>query len=169
LAPPRADNLASSSGCQDGKLECARRDAPLLAQAHQEARQLRVWQRRMVFDPPHLGARRQQLIEAPAPSGWVLARAISAHLRPIQDGLDTPADAARSLGLRRPDRLQDPEHERSIDDLHRETANDGLGIGGERRLPLRRMLGVAPAGSMAGNVPCGAFFESYTLLVLAAR
>src|SRR5262249_46974202 len=63
----------------------ARPDALLLAQAHQEARQLGAGQRRMVFDPPHLGARRQQLIEVAAPARRVLARAIAAHLRPIQD------------------------------------------------------------------------------------
>src|SRR5262245_6911988 len=47
--------------------------------------------------------------------------------------------------------------------MNGETANDGLGIGGERRLPLRRMIGIAPASPMAGNVPCGTLLESYLL------
>jgi len=47
--------------------------------------------------------------------------------------------------------------------LHRETANDGLGIGRERRFPLRRMFGVAPASPVAGDVSCGALLEVHRL------
>src|SRR5260370_1058642 len=52
------------------------------------------------------------------PTRRVLARAIAAHLRPIEHAFDAPAHPARRLRLRRPDRLQALEHERGVARLH---------------------------------------------------
>src|SRR5262249_61448155 len=97
------DYITGLGGEGYGSPGWARLDALPPAQARQEPRQLGVGQRRMVFDPPPLGARRQQLIEVPAPTGRVLARAIAARLCPVQDRLDAAAHPARGLGLGCPD------------------------------------------------------------------
>ncbi len=58
LIPPRADALPGPRGRQDREFERARSNTLLLAQAHHEGWQLGVGQGGMVFDLPHLRARR---------------------------------------------------------------------------------------------------------------
>ena len=53
----------------------------------------------MVLDLAHLGARRQQLVEMAAPARRILALAIAAHRRPIEHGLDAPAQPAAVSGF----------------------------------------------------------------------
>ena len=96
----------------------------------------------------HLGARRQQLVQMAAPARRILAAAISSHLGQVQDALDPPADAACRFWLRRPDRFQHLEHERGVDRLHGQSADDRIGVGGKCRAPLRRVLAVAPSGAV---------------------
>ena len=119
-----------------GKFERAGRDALLLAQARQEGRQLGIGQGGMVLDFAHLGARRQQFVEVPAPARRVFAVAIAAHLGQIQNAFEAPAQAACRFGLRRPDRFQHLEHKAGVHRLHRQRADDRIGIGGKRRRPL---------------------------------
>src|SRR5215471_15882186 len=87
-----------------------------------------------------------------APACGVLASAIAAHLRPIKNALDTPSHSPRRLRLRGPDRFEDLKHKAGIDRLHRQRAYRWIGIGGERRIPLCGMLGVAPTGSVRRDV-----------------
>src|SRR5262249_49918765 len=132
LGPPCTYRLTCPGRRQYCELERSGRDGLLLAYRNEKGWNLGVWQCDVVFDLAHFRARRQQLVEMAAPARRVLARAIPTCLRPIQDGLDTPAHAARGLGFRRPDRLQDLEDQRGIDRLHRERADQGLSVGGER-------------------------------------
>jgi hypothetical protein len=83
----------------------------------------------------------------PAPARGILAFAIAPHFRPIQDGLEPSAKPTRRLGSHGPKLasgfaegvgnvlLQDLHDQPRVDDRHRERADDGLCVGGERRLP----------------------------------
>ena len=155
LGPPRADHLSGPGGGQDGKFERPGRDAFLLAQARpgspatrrraapRDVRPSAPWivpatacrgghasgpgsrPRDSRAPLPSRGSTRCARARRPAVSGFV-----------VQIGSSTLSTSAVSIGL------------------HREIADNGLGIGGERRFPLRRMLGIAPAGPVAGDVAC---------------
>src|SRR5262249_52394885 len=101
------------------------------------------------------------MFEVAAPSCWVLSIAIDTRLRPIEDTLDASAKAARRLGPRSPDRFQDLEHKPGIDRSDRQRANDRIGIGGKRRLPLPGVLSAAPASTMRLDVGTGALLERH--------
>src|SRR5205807_9724388 len=83
-----------------------------------------------------------------------------ARFRKVQDGLNTPAHPARSLGLGRPDGLEHPEYQRGVDRLYRQRPDDRLGVGRKRRFPLRRVLAVAPAGPVRVDVAVSTLLES---------
>ena len=112
-----------------------------------------------MLDALHLRARGQELVEVAAPSGGILAVPVAPSLRPIENGLYAPAQAARRLGLRRPDWLQHVRHQRSVDRLNGQRAEDLSGVGRERRLPLRGVLGVTPARPMRVYVKIRALAE----------
>src|SRR5215472_1015703 len=64
-----------------------------------------------MLDLPHLGLGGQQMVEVPAPSGRVLARAIAACLGPVEHSFHAPAHPRGRLGLLSPDRFEHLEHE----------------------------------------------------------
>jgi hypothetical protein len=161
LVPARADRLARPRGGQDGEFQRSRDQRAVLAQLGHERRQLRIGQCGVVLDLAHLATRRQQLVEMAAPARRVLSSAIAAHFCPVEHGLDAPAQAACRLRLRCPDGLQDLEHERCVDRLHRQCTDDGPGVGRERAGPLRRVLLIAPAGAMRLDVALRALVEGY--------
>src|SRR4029077_11013390 len=110
-----------------------------------------------------LGTRRQQLVEMSAPASRVLAVAIAAHLGEVQNAFQAPTDAARRFGLCRPDTLEHLEHKAGVDRLHGQCADNGVGIGGERRAPLSRVLAVAPSGAVRADVGLRALLEAARL------
>src|SRR5438067_3785345 len=120
----------------------------------------------MMLDAADFAAGGQQLVEMTPPPSWVLAVPIALDLGPIQHRLDAATNAARRLRLGRPNRLQDPAHENGVDGLNWEWPDDRLGIGGERCGPLRRVLRVAPAGTMRPDVIGGSLFEGDRLCAL---
>src|SRR5262249_17054081 len=97
-----------------------------------------------MLDLPHLSFGGQQVVEVPAPSGRVLARAIAAHLGPVEHSFHAPAHPRGCLGLPGPDRFEHLEHEPGIDCRHRQLADHRAHVGGERVLPLLAMLRVSP-------------------------
>src|SRR5436309_12958731 len=99
---------------------------------------------------------RQQMIEVAPPPGWILARAIPAHLRPVQNGFDSPPHARRSLRSRRPDWLENGYHERSIDRRDRQPTNNRIHVGLQCRGPLLPMYRIVPAGLVGCEIPLGA-------------
>ena len=80
---------------------------------------------------------------------------------PVDDGLDTTAQAGSRLRLAGPDRLQYLEHHRQGDVPHRRLAQYGRGVHIERPLPLLCVLGVLPALLMRGDVPLGRVTECH--------
>jgi hypothetical protein len=147
--PPRAPN--------PGSLAARRRAAP------------------RVLDLAHLGARRQELGKMAGPAARVLAPAVAAVGRPIQNGLHAAAEPAGGLRLRRPDRFDHLHHQRRVDRLHREVADDRIGVGLKRRRPLGRVLLVSPAGwcaamyAVAASLNFSAFAFSRAAVCFASR
>src|SRR6516225_2875678 len=117
----------------------------------------------MVFDAPHLGLFRQQVVEMTPPATRVFACPDAARPRPIENTLDAAAKPARGLGLCRPYRLQSLHDERDVDVLRREGSEDGIDIGFQRCRPLRRMLWVPPPGVVRSDVGLGALPEGHGL------
>ena len=99
----------------------------------------------MVLNALHLGSRREQVLQVPAPSGWVLARAPAACRCVVQHRLKAPAYARCCLGLLTPDRLEHAHHIAHGNCAHRHAAQHGESIGIQRVAPLLPVLGIAPA------------------------
>src|SRR6516162_10718621 len=95
------------------------------------------------------------------PSGRVLALAKAARRRPTEHRLNTPAQPRGGLGLRLPDRLEDPHDKRHINVLHGERSEHRIDIGAERARPLGGMLCVLPSGFVRGDVVLGALLEGH--------
>ena len=89
----------------------------------------------------------------------ILTFAVAAHLGKVQDAFEAPAHAACRFRLRRPDRSQHLLHEARIHRLHRQRADDGIGVGGKRRAPLPCVLLVTPSVAVRVNVGFGALLE----------
>ena len=115
----------------------------------------------MVLDPADLGFLRQQVFQVAAPARRVLAGAVAARRRPIEDAFNSAAHPARRFRLHRPYRLDRAQHEPDIDRLHRQAAEHGIDVGIEGRRPLRGVLGVAPAGLVRIDVLLGASGEAH--------
>ena len=98
------------------------------------------------------GAGWQDLRDMAAPAGRVLAFAVSPRLGGIEDGFNAPPDAAGSLRLVLPDRLQDFEHVRRANVGNRQVAHDRIDVGGERVAPLLPVLVIAPAILIRGDI-----------------
>lgn len=113
----------------------------------------------MVLDLAHLGARRQQLVEMPAPSRWILPLTKAAHRRPIEHGFDSAAQSRGRFRLLRPQGLDDLHHQRGVNAVNRKRPDCRLGVRLKRRAPLRRVLGVAPAGAVSREILLGALPE----------
>src|SRR6516225_3018715 len=94
-----------------------------------------------------------------APTRRIFAGTEFTKFRPIEDDLDPAANTARGVGLVLPDRLQAFEHQRRVNVLHGQIADDGMDIAIKRIAPLLPMLGIAPAGLMRRDVSFGALLE----------
>src|SRR5712672_4251852 len=113
----------------------------------------------MMLNAAHLGTRRQQVFQMAAPARRILALAIAARGRPVEDAFYPAAHPARGFWLLRPYRLDRLQHEPDIDDLHGKIAEHRIDIAFEGRAPLRGVLGVAPARLMGADVSLGAVLE----------
>jgi hypothetical protein len=102
--PPGAHDLTGGHGRQNGEFERASANTLLLLELDHEVSEVAIGESRMMFDAADLGFLRQQLVEMAAPSGWVLARSVIEHSRPIEHALDPTAHSARRLRLHRPHR-----------------------------------------------------------------
>src|SRR5215472_5834184 len=101
--PARADHLTSTGCRQDREFEGTRTNAVLLSEIRHKGAELGIRQCGMVLDRPELGLSRQQIFEMAAPACRVVALAITARGRPIQDRLDPTAYSTRRLRLHEPD------------------------------------------------------------------
>src|SRR6516225_2372941 len=94
-----------------------------------------------------------------APARRIVAGTVFTEFRPIEDDLNAAADPAGGVGLVLPDRLQAFEHQRRVDVLHWQIADDGMDVAIERVAPLLPMFRIAPAGLMRGDISLGALPE----------
>src|SRR5262249_20454688 len=129
------------------------------AQPGHERRQLAVVQGRMVLHRRELCAGWKHALQVTAPTRRVVAAAIAAHGRPIENVLNASAHAIRGFRLFVPNRLDHPEHERGVDRSYRQLAYDGIGAGLERRHPLGGVLGVLPAGAVTRDIELSTSLE----------
>ena len=144
--PSSADDLARPGCRQDRELQSARRNALLMTQLSNEIADPVIGQRREVPYTANLFSPRHEVFKMPAPPRRVLAFAITARCRPVNDRLNTTAHPARCFRLRVPDRLQRLHDEPDIDCLHGQVAEHGIDVGFQCRRPLRRMPRIAPTG-----------------------
>lgn len=99
----------------------------------------------------------------PLPAGRVLAPPVAVGRGPVQDRLDASSHPASRLRLRCPDRFNGPHHEAGVDALDGQVAERRVGVGVQRRMPLRGVLGVAPAGLVRLDIGQRAFAEGHGL------
>src|SRR5262245_12372356 len=97
----------------------------------------------------------------PPPASRIFAFAEAAHLRPIEDRFDAPADAACSLRRLRPKRLKHIRYHPNIDRAHRNVAKRWGDMSGERICPLLMMLGMTPACSVSLDIGGSAVIECH--------
>src|SRR6516165_6055946 len=109
----------------------------------------------MMPGPPYLRCLRQQVFEMALPPRWVLAHAIAAGRRPIQDALDAAAQPARGFWLLGPDRLEYAHDQCEVGRRDRQLTDYRIGITRQRCRPLRGMSRVPPASSLGGDVGLG--------------
>src|SRR6266567_5224416 len=100
------------------------------------------------------------------PAGGILPGAIAAHGRPIKDGFDPAADAARRRGLGVPNGLQRLEDEAAVHGLHRKLAEDRCRVCRQGLLPLDPMACTFPCRVMRRDVGITALIECHDLRVL---
>ena len=112
-----------------------------------------------MLDPLHLRAGRQEAVQMAAPAGGVLPGTVAARRGGVQHRLDALADPAGGFRLRRPDRLQHPEHKPGVDLLDRQGADDRVDVGFQGIAPLVAVLGVAPACLVRPDVGLGRSLE----------
>src|SRR5947208_15609286 len=103
------------------------------------------------------------------PAGGILSEAIAAHGRPIKDGFDPAADAARGRGLGVPNGLQRLEDEAAVHSLHRKLAEDRCHVCRQRLLPLDSMSCTFPCRLMRRDVGITPLIEYHRLRVLFRR
>jgi hypothetical protein len=89
LVPTRTNDLASARRRQDCELECAGRDAVLLAQLSHEGADLAIWQCWVVLDAMDLRYRPHRMVHARQP--WLtmeelVAGLLSSHRPPSPSG-----------------------------------------------------------------------------------
>src|ERR1700730_10758259 len=95
-----------------------------------------------------------------APARRVLALAVAARRRPIENALDAPADAGGGLRLGGPDRLERPRHQRCVDRRDRKFANRWEYISLQGGGPLPGVLRILPALAVRHDVALSAFGET---------
>lgn len=93
------------------------------------------------------------------PTGGIVPASVSTDLGPVQNGFDPPPNPTCSLGLARPDRLQNIVHQRHIYGLYRQIADNRHCICFEGRLPLGLGFSVFPAVGPGGHISLGAMPE----------
>src|ERR1051325_119045 len=103
----------------------------------------------MVFGPMNLARFRQQGIEVAAPARRVFALAIAVHLGGVEHRLDPAAQPIRSFSPGRPNWGKHLHHHRGVDASDRHVAQDRIGVGGYRVVPLLTMASVPPTGLLA--------------------
>src|SRR5436190_14749255 len=113
----------------------------------------------MVLYRADLASRRQQLVDVASPAGWFITVAKAAGGRPIQHALNAATDALCRLRLNLPDRLNAFQHERRVDRVDGQLADDWIGVARERRAPLRPVLLIAPSGLVGLDVLICTFLE----------
>src|SRR5665648_263071 len=161
--PDGPQSFARARCSEDDELQRPRRDIRSLSKSCYEVRKLCERQRRMMTHLLDLRARRKKLVKVPSPSGWVLAIAISADLRPVEYAFDTSTKPPCGLRLCFPDRFKHLHNKPDVDRLYREVADDWTGIGLKGVGPLGSMLLVPPTMSMRGNVGVPAIVEGHGL------
>jgi hypothetical protein len=110
---------------------------------------------------PDLASGSEQVFLVTFPPRWVFALPVASRRRPIEHALDPPTHPACRLRLRRPDRLQHLHHQPHIDRLDGQGAKDRVDVGMQRARPLRRVLGVFPAGLMRFDIARGTILECH--------
>ncbi len=163
LTPFGTNHLSGAGGCEDGELKGSRRCPWLPLQSRHEGAHLCVGQGGMVLDLMGTRLRRWQLLKVSLPAGRVLAFAQSSGLGPIKHRLDASSHPAGGLGLDRPDRLQDGQHQSGVDVRDAPTSEDRIGIGRRGAFPLLGMLFVAPASLVRADVGGGRLLERKAL------
>jgi hypothetical protein len=100
---------------------------------------------------------------ASLPTRWIIYVSESTGGRPIEYGFDTASYSTRRFRLHRPNRLKHPSDVSQLYGANRQFAEYGRGIDRKSSFPLRRVLDVAPASSMRGNVPLSTLVERHRL------
>ena len=93
-----------------------------------------------MLDLRNVTAGRQQVIEVAAPAGWVLTTSIISNRGPIEHAFDPSAQARRRLRLGVPDGLECFQDQADVYRCDGQVSKVRVGIGLQRRGPLRRML-----------------------------
>ena len=156
LGPARAEGLSGPSGTQDSELKRTGSGAISLAKSFHEAWKLAVWQRRMVARLGDLARVRQKLGQVSTPSCRIVAGAKASDRSPVQNARDLSQQARGLHRPRRPQRLDDLEHQRGVNGVHRHLADDGKHMGAKPGAKLARAFGVLPLLLMLGEVgQCG--------------
>lgn len=119
----------------------------------------------MMPDHGDLVLRRQHHLQMAAPYRRIGAIAPAAHGGIGKDDLDPSAQPHRGRRLLSPDRLQYLQHVIRADLAAGHLADDRLGIGCERIVPLLRMLGIAPGRLIGGDVAPRRHGEADTALI----
>src|SRR5436305_1212738 len=161
LAPAGLYDLAGPGCGQDQEFQRTSRVALLGPELLYECANLAIRQGGMVLDFVDFRALRQQILKMASPSRRIFASAVASGSSPVEDGLDPPAQPAGRLVLLRPDRLQRFHHHAHIDLLYRDRAEQWIRIGVDRALPLRRMLGITPAGAVGLDIRLGTVNERH--------
>src|SRR5687768_16740758 len=84
-----------------------------------------------------------------APACRIVAAAIAARGRPVEDTFDPAAHTRGGFRLCGPDRLKDLTDMAGFNRRHGQRADQWIDVGGECRRPLRAVLVVLPPGFMA--------------------
>src|SRR5262249_4346009 len=101
------------------------------------------------------------MFKVTAPSRWVLARAIAAHLRPIEDALDPAAYPGRRLNFALPQWLDHLHYQLRVDGVYWQITDHRIHMLGKAVFPLPPVHRAAPAGLMARDERISAFLERH--------
>ncbi len=152
LAPTCAECFRSTRRCQNRPLERSRPHTRNCTNIGKKRADSLPRQCGMVLNGPHLGPTWQQLIEVAPPPGRVFPNAPASGSRVIEDCFYPSPDPGCSLGLFAPDWLEHRPNLRSLNRGDGQVGDDGIDVGGERRVPLHPMDGVAPALLVSGDI-----------------
>src|SRR4051794_22248002 len=81
----------------------------------------------------------------------------------IEYRLDPTPNAGSCLWLLRPDRIEHPQHQASVDRADRQFPQSGVDVRRQCYAPLLAVLGIAPRSLVAGDIFLGGFAKCATL------